>query len=232
MYKKHESIIYIGVSIFSLILIELCTNWIVYGSDLYYYFYPHFYGYFVNAIIGLLISCYLFYFNQKKLSPIKIIGSINESTINSFLFIAILLLFFLFLKWLDLDGVYLGGTLYVGDKSVLVQVFLLYLPVFIGIPLYQEIIFRGFMVNAFIREEKMVVYIVPAVAFTFFYLKDAMLSPYTIQSYIWFNTPIVFCFSIISIYARLKTGGLLISIILAILFSLVFNQIDFEIRDI
>lgn len=209
------------MSIAGFFAIEICTNWIMF-SDLNNYFYPYIYNDLVNAIIGVLFSFSLFYFNQRSLIPIKIVGVINKDVLKLFMFISVLLIFVFIWKWLTLDNFYfiIERDL---ERSLTLKIFLLYLPIYIGIPLYQEIIFRGFMVNAFIKQEKMVIYIVTSVFFTLFYLKDAILSPYTIKFYLLVDIPIVFCFSMISIYARLKSGGLLISIVLAILFSFIRN---------
>lgn len=65
-----------------------------------------------------------------------------------------LLSIILLVRWLDLDNIYLGGQIYAGGKPLFIQIVLLYLPVYIGIPLYQEIVFRGLLVNAFIKEGK------------------------------------------------------------------------------
>lgn len=227
MYKKIETVAYLILATLVLFISELASDLIV-NSRLDAYFYPNFYGFLINAIIGIVLSLFVLDFAKKYLTPIDLIGSINKHSFYTLLAMIVLLSIILLVRGLDLHNVYLGGQIYAGGKSLFIQVVLLYLPVYIGIPLYHEIVFRGLLVNAFIKEGNKVVYIAPSIIFTVFIFRHEILNPYEPISYLFYNIPIVFLFSLILIYARLKTDGLLTSIILSAMFYLVFYRVNFE----
>ncbi|ENY6785900.1 CPBP family glutamic-type intramembrane protease [Providencia rettgeri] len=227
MYKKNETVVYLILAILVLFISESSSDLIV-NSRLDAYFYPNFYGFLINAIIGIALSLFALNFAKKNLTPIDLLGSINKYSFYSLLTMISLLSIILLVRWLDLDNIYLGGQIYAGGKPLFIQIVLLYLPVYIGIPLYQEIVFRGLLVNAFIREGKKIVYIVPSIIFTVFIFRNEILNSYVPISYLFYNIPIVFLFSLILIYSRLKTGGLLTSIILSTMFYLVFYRVNFK----
>lgn len=227
MYKKNETVVYLILAVLVLFISESSSDLIV-NSWLDAYFYPNFYGFLINAIIGIALSIFALNFAKKNLTPIDLLGSINKYSFYSLLTMIALLSIILLVRWLDLDNIYLGGQIYAGGKPLFIQIVLLYLPVYIGIPLYQEIVFRGLLVNAFIKEGKKIVYIVPSIIFTVFIFRNEILNSYVPISYLFYNIPIVFLFSLILIYSRLKTGGLLTSIILSTMFYLVFYRVNFE----
>ncbi|EPJ3803563.1 CPBP family glutamic-type intramembrane protease [Morganella morganii] len=227
MYKKNETVVYLILAVLVLFISESSSDLIV-NSRLDAYFYPNFYGFLINAIIGIALSLFALNFAKKNLTPIDLLGSINKYSFYSLLTMIALLSIILLVRWLDLDNIYLGGQIYAGGKPLFIQIVLLYLPVYIGIPLYQEIVFRGLLVNAFIKEGKKIVYIVPSIIFTVFIFRNEILNSYVPISYLFYNIPIVFLFSLILIYSRLKTGGLLTSIILSTMFYLVFYRVNFE----
>lgn len=227
MYKKNETVVYLILAVLVLFISESSSDLIV-NSRLDAYFYPNFYGFLINAIIGIALSIFALNFAKKNLTPIDLLGSINKYSFYSLLTMIALLSIILLVRWLDLDNIYLGGQIYAGGKPLFIQIVLLYLPVYIGIPLYQEIVFRGLLVNAFIKEGKKIVYIVPSIIFTVFIFRNEILNSYVPISYLFYNIPIVFLFSLILIYSRLKTGGLLTSIILSTMFYLVFYRVNFE----
>ena len=227
MYKKNETVVYLILAVLVLFISESSSDLIV-NSRLDAYFYPNFYYFLINAIIGIALSIFALNFAKKNLTPIDLLGSINKYSFYSLLTMIALLSIILLVRWLDLDNIYLGGQIYAGGKPLFIQIVLLYLPVYIGIPLYQEIVFRGLLVNAFIKEGKKIVYIVPSIIFTVFIFRNEILNSYVPISYLFYNIPIVFLFSLILIYSRLKTGGLLTSIILSTMFYLVFYRVNFE----
>ncbi|HEM8137538.1 TPA: CPBP family intramembrane metalloprotease [Providencia rettgeri] len=227
MYKKNETVVYLILAVLVLFISESSSDLIV-NSRLDAYFYPNFYYFLINAIIGIALSIFALNFAKKNLKPIDLLGSINKYSFYSLLTMIALLSIILLVRWLDLDNIYLGGQIYAGGKPLFIQIVLLYLPVYIGIPLYQEIVFRGLLVNAFIKEGKKIVYIVPSIIFTVFIFRNEILNSYVPISYLFYNIPIVFLFSLILIYSRLKTGGLLTSIILSTMFYLVFYRVNFE----
>lgn len=231
MYKKiqqkNETEICLILAILVIFISESFSNLIV-NSWLDVYFYPNFYGFLINAVIGIALSLFALNFVKKNLTPIDLLGRFNKHSFYSLLAMIVLLSIILLVRWLDFDNVYLGGQIYAGGKSLFIQIVLLYLPVYIGIPLYQEIVFRGLLINVFIKEDKKIVYIVTSIIFTVFIFRYEILDSYIPINYLFYNILIVFLFSIILIYARLKTGGLLTSIILSTMFYLVFYRVNFD----
>ena len=188
MYKKNETVVYLILAALVLFISESSSDLIV-NSRLDAYFYPNLYGFLINAIIGIALSLFALNFAKKNLTPIELLGSNNKYSFYSLLTMIALLSIILLVRWLDLDNIYLGGQIYAGGKPLFIQIVLLYLPVYIGIPLYQEIVFRGLLVNAFIKEGKKIVYIVPSIIFTVFIFRHEILNSYVPISYLFYNSP-------------------------------------------
>ncbi|MGG4681900.1 hypothetical protein ACLPDT_11450, partial [Proteus mirabilis] len=135
MYKKiqqkNETEICLILAILVLFISESFSNLIV-NSWLDVYFYPNFYGFLINAVIGIALSLFALNFVKKNLTPIDLLGRFNKHSFYSLLAMIVLLSIILLVRWLDFDNVYLGGQIYAGGKSLFIQIVLLYLPVYIG----------------------------------------------------------------------------------------------------
>lgn len=129
MYKKNETVVYLILAVLVLFISESSSDLIV-NSRLDAYFYPNFYYFLINAIIGIALSIFALNFAKKNLKPIDLLGSINKYSFYSLLTMIALLSIILLVRWLDLDNIYLGGQIYAGGKPLFIQIVLLYLPVY------------------------------------------------------------------------------------------------------
>ncbi|MET4860868.1 CPBP family intramembrane glutamic endopeptidase [Morganella morganii] len=175
---------------------------------------------FIVDFIELAVVLAILFFYNKTNTPV-LIGTIKIKTVTELTFIIVPVVFVLFLIE-KLTGIEFEAGRYYSDinETMSVSKVLFYFSVFVIQPIIQGVVFCGVLFNELIKYSRKILF---SVSTLFFIVYNA----YDIRFGVCLSGVVLFVFlSIILLLARMKSGGVLLPVILHALFNIFYFNIQ------